>query len=271
MNKISKRTIAAIAAAVFLASSIAFGAEYMKERQGMEDYEEMEQLVELPASQPESTPTLPPEETAPEKPMDPYAVSLAGLDLSKLQAENEDIIAWIFIPDTRISYPVVQGSNNDYYLNHTWKHNQSAIGSIFLECQNRPDFTEYNTIVYGHNLVTNPAMFTGLRQYEDPEFWKEHPSVYILNQEGIYRYNIFAAYNTGVRTIVYGLSITKDSIKEKVIQHAMENTVIDTGIVPEISQNILTLSTCTDTNAVDTRWVVQAVQQEFTPLSEFEK
>ena len=83
MNKISKRTIAAIAAAVFLASSIAFGAEYMKERQGMEDYEEMEQLVELPASQPESTPTLPPEETAPEKPMDPYAVSLAGLDLSK--------------------------------------------------------------------------------------------------------------------------------------------------------------------------------------------
>ena len=270
MKKMSKRTIAAVAAAILLASSIVFGIEYNKERQGMEDYEGIEQLVELPSSVPDSTVTPSTEESTPEKPTDPYAISLAALDLSKLQEENEDIIAWIFIPDTRISYPIVQGTDNNYYLNHTWKHNPTPIGSIFLECQNSLDFKEYNTIVYGHNLVTNPAMFTGLRQYEDPEFWKEHPSVYILNQEGIYRYDIFAAYNTGVRTIVYGLSIAKDSLKEKVIQHAMDNTVIDTGIVPEITQNIVTLSTCTDSNAVDTRWVVQAVQQEFIPLSDFE-
>ncbi len=262
------KIITIVAVAVLLIALIGFGTEYLQEQQAAKDYAELKAIVTVP-TEVVQTPSNPPvTEEVTEETLDPYAESLAALDLTKLQNENEDIVGWIFIPDTRISYPIVQGTDNDYYLNHTWKHNKSSMGSIFLECQNTPDFEEYNTIIYGHNLVNNPAMFTGLRQYEDPTFWKEHPSVYILNQDGVYRYDVFAAYNTGVRTIVYGLSITKDSIKEKVIQHAMDNTMIDTGITPEIDQNIITLSTCTDSNAVDTRWVVQAVQQEFIPLSE---
>ncbi|MFR2213338.1 MAG: sortase domain-bontaining protein [Ruminococcus sp.] len=73
---------------------------------------------------------------------------------------NPEIIAWIRIPDTRIDYPVVQGTDNEYYLKHTFKKTEHVAGSIFLDKDNSPDFSNRKSILYGHNMKDG-SMFRG--------------------------------------------------------------------------------------------------------------
>lgn len=85
---------------------------------------------------------------------------------------------WILIPNTVISYPLLQGEDNQYYLNHTWKKWTSAVGAIFMDSQNNPNLTDFNTIVYGHRM-NNGSMFASLKNYKKQSYWQAHPCVYI--------------------------------------------------------------------------------------------
>ena len=82
-------------------------------------------------------------------------------DFQKLGQMNPDTVAWIYGPDTVIDYPVVQGTDNAYYLNHTVDRTESIIGSIFMECTNKPDFTDDVTVLYGHHIKAG-TMFSSL-------------------------------------------------------------------------------------------------------------
>ena len=91
------------------------------------------------------------------------------MDLPALQQVNSDVIGWIAIPGTEISYPLVQGTDNDYYLTHTWNQNSSAVGAIFMDCRCSADFSGFNTIVYGHRM-NNGSMFAALKHYQKAGF-----------------------------------------------------------------------------------------------------
>lgn len=223
-------------------------------RTGEQEYANAEQLAQLP-EEPEFVPEV----------GDPYAIALAETDLAALREVNSDVIGWISIPNTDVSYPLLQTNDNNYYLKRTWNLTASSVGSIFLECQNAPDFSDFNTIIYGHNM-RNGSMFGGLKQYKNSSYWEEHPSVYIVDDSGVHRYDIFAASEVGVRTIIYGLQITTRALKQDFIDFSLKHSVLDTGIVPTYEDRVLTLSTCTG-NGYSTRWVVQAVLAETTPLS----
>ena len=101
--------------------------------------------------------------------------ALRGLDLEALQEVNGEAGGWLRIPGIAISYPLMFGGDNDYYLNHTWKKETSAVGSIFLDCRNNSDFQDFNTLVYGHRM-RNESMFGLLAGYKDLEFWKRRPA-----------------------------------------------------------------------------------------------
>ncbi len=133
----------------------------------------------------------------PELPPDPEAEKLAKKDLQSLKEVNEDVLGWLLLPETSLSYPVVQGEDNDYYLNHTWDKTASSVGSIFLECQNSPDMDGFSTIIYGHRM-RDGSMFGILREYKNREFWADHPSIYLLTEKGVGRYDIYAAYEADV-------------------------------------------------------------------------
>ena len=192
--------------------------------------------------------------------MDPYADALRNMDFAALQEVNSDVLGWILIPYTRISYPLVQGSDNAYYLNHTWKKTSSSVGSIFLECQNSSSLGDFNTIVYGHRM-RNGSMFASLKYYDQQSYWVEHPRVYIMNKAGMYTYEIFSAYEAGVTEDTYRLGFGGDTQKQAFLDFCVEKSVISTGIVPTVEDRILTLSTCTG-RGHETRWVVQAVLVE---------
>lgn len=197
---------------------------------------------------------------APEKVSDPNLELLADMDLSGLQETNGDVLGWIVIPDTVLSYPLVQGEDNQYYLRHTWQDGQSSVGAIFMECKCSPDLSDFNTILYGHNM-RNGSMFGALHGYKEEDFWKEHPTVYVVTDDAARAYEVYAAFEAGIREIVYRLGIEEQEEKEELIRFCREHSEIDTGVVPTAVDQLLTLSTCTG-RGHDTRWIVQAVLRE---------
>lgn len=185
--------------------------------------------------------------------------ALQNVDISQLQKVNPDIFGWILIPDTSLSYPLLQSGDNQYYLNHNWKLEEDPAGSIFMECQCNQSLDDFNTILYGHRM-RDGSMFAGLKHYEDQEFWRAHPSVYLVNGDGLYSYDIFAAWEAGVTEAPFRLQISDEKERLEFIQVCVEQSVITTGIRPKTDDQILTLATCTGAG-YNTRWVVQAVKR----------
>ena len=186
------------------------------------------------------------------------ARELAGLDLNALRAYNSDVVGWISIPGTVLSYPMVQGPNNDYYLNRNWKKGYNPSGSVFLSSDSSRDLTDFHSIVYGHRMI-NLTMFGSIKYYSGANYWREHPSVYIVLDDTIYRYDIFAAHEVPVNGIVYRLDLERNHLEEEFIRYCTDHSVLKTGLTPKASDRILTLSTCTSTSSETSRWVVHGV------------
>ena len=208
-----------------------FGYHMYQYWQAEQAYEEAEQLVQLPAVEKTPEPSVPvgtpaesetPAETPEPEPtyVDPYADALNNMDFAALRERNEEVLGWIMIPDTRISYPLVQGADNSYYLNHTWRKNYNSVGAIFMECRCSSDLSDFNTIIYGHNM-NDHAMFGDLENYALAEFWKTHPYVYIALDSGVYRYEIFAFFQASVESITYGVEFRKEQTKAGFLKKLM--------------------------------------------------
>lgn len=220
--------------------------------QGAENYEEAEQLAGIVVTEPEE------EEEEEKNPLPQInAENLTNLNLAALQEVNSEVLGWILIPGTPISYPLMDGTDNEYYLNRTWDREWNWMGAIFLEKLSNPNFTDFNTIIYGHN-VRNGHMFSELRNYTEQSYYNGAPVIYIATEDGIARYDIFAAAEVSTESSAFWLDVENENNRQTFIDQALEASQIETGIVPNIDDKILTLSTCTG-NGHATRWVVQAV------------
>lgn len=165
------------------------------------------------------------------------------MDLPALQQVNSDVIGWIAIPGTEISYPLVQGTDNDYYLTHTWNQNSARrrdFHGLPLLCR----FRGFNTIVYGHGM-NNGSMFATLKHYKKQDFLQAHPQVYVTNASGTHAYSIYAAYEAALDGTAYYSAFSDETIKKAFIDEGVSLSVIRTGAVPTVNDHILTLSTCT--------------------------
>ena len=108
-----------------------------------------------------------------------------SVDFDELLAINSDMIAWIrFDEPSIINYPVVKSADNEEYLTKTFAENDNKLGAIFMDMRNNSDFSDRNTIIYGHHLNVSPDMFSRLNLYEDEEFCREHPDFYIYTPDG---------------------------------------------------------------------------------------
>lgn len=196
-----------------------------------------------PASTPRPEGSQPEEEPAPTEepvPLPEAAEPLTAVDLPALQEVNSDVVGWIEIPDV-LSFPLLYTQDNQYYLTHSWNNSYNGCGSIFIECQNQPDFSGFHTIVYGHRM-DNDSMFGVLRFYQEPGYWQEHPLFYIYDGTSIREYEIFSVFEADVQGIVYRLDL--EDKKEEFIRQCIESSEIDTGIVPSPDEQFVTLSTC---------------------------
>lgn len=258
--------------AVFAVSAYMLISRLAQYGKGSETYQEAEQLAVISApaveasrasAAPSSFRSAPetasseagPVSSAEEKQPDP-----SQINLSAVRQYNSDVIGWIEIPGSVVSYPLMQTSDNEYYLTHTWKKQVISVGSIFLDSACSPDLSDFNSIIYGHNML-NGSMFASIYSYRSESYWKSHPNIYITTDGGLRRYAVCAAYQVGVKDLVYQLSFPDTASKQTFLSFAMRHRFYETGEVPEPSDRILTLSTCIGSDD-SVRWVVQAVLRD---------
>ena len=179
------------------------------------------------------------------------------VDFDKLRSVNEDVIGWIYVdalPD--ISYPIVQGKDNQTYLHQTYEKTYNFAGTIFVDYENGSDFNDCNTLVYGHNMK-NGSMFGHLKKFsEDQTLYDNDKYFWILTLDKNYRYEIIAAYTTGVNSDTYTLFKGPGEEFEKYLKTIKGYSEIKTDDTElTIKDKIVTLSTCTGNES--TRFVVQ--------------
>ena len=203
-----------------------------------------------------------PETEAPEvaeerDPIQAVVDSMLAVDLPALQAVNPDVLGWIAIPDTELSYPLLQAEDNEYYLNTTWDLQQNQAGAIFLDYTSQPDLSGFHTIVYGHRW-NDDSMFGSLKYYADKSYRDEHPYVFLSIDGKCNQYEIFAAYEASIYSLTYLIRFDSEQMTRDFLNFCLSQSVWDPGMYLEMGDQILTLSTCTGTGIRTTRWVVQA-------------
>ena len=209
------------------------------------------------ATEAPQTETTPPVPTGDPLPPDINVRYMQQLNIGALQAINPDIIGWIYIPATQVNYPLLHADDNSTYLYSTWDGDSNSAGSIFMEAECSADLTDFNTIIYGHNML-NGSMFATLHRYSDYSFYQAHPYVYIATNDGVYRYEVFGTYSAGIRTDTYGLLTTEEE-KTQAVAHYISRSIWTGERTPTTEDSVLTLSTCIGSGTYATRWVVQAV------------
>ena len=175
------------------------------------------------------------------------------IDFTQLLSVNSDIVGWLRIRALDISYPVVQGKDNDYYLHRTFEKTDNFAGCLFVNSYNMGDFTDQNTIIYGHNMK-NGSMFGKLKNFSDPEVFKKSRYFWIFTPDFIYQYRMFSASVVDKTGLTYQISFTDDEF-DQFISRAYSNSVVDNqGVTVTKEDRIVTLSTCTGDDS--TRFVV---------------
>lgn len=180
---------------------------------------------------------------------------LKEIDFESLQAENEDICGWLEVPGLEISYPVVQGEDNDYYLKRTFRKESNGAGSIFMDMRNDRDLTDRNTIIYGHNMK-NGSMFGKLKQYRDEEVLKDNPVFYYYTPEQTYQCQIISCRTVNAKESEYPVGFQDADSYRDYLERIAEKSWHRSPFHAKEGDRLMMLSTCTGSKTE--RFVVQA-------------
>lgn len=176
---------------------------------------------------------------------------------------NNDIYGWIRIPNTKINYPILQSAEEkEYYLNHTYKKEESIYGAIYSEKINEKNFNEPTTILYGH-AMNDGSMFGDLSKFMNYDFFNKNDKVLIFFKNEQIAYRICAVYRADYEHLYYKYQLnTKENTKKYF--EKIETLVNDRGgnsrEMKYTGKPVLILSTCYQGNVKD-RLVVICIQE----------
>lgn len=177
------------------------------------------------------------------------------INFDELKKTNQDVIGWLYIPDTKIDEPILKGKDNDSYLHTDIYQKSNKAGAIFIDEINKNDFTDDNTIIYGHNMK-NGSRFHDLRYYVKKDYFQEHHQVYIYLPDGnIQVYQVFASMIINAYSDLYQKGIDY----KKYIQN-IQNVASVYEEANEKQAPLIMLSTCY--NGTDDRYVVYGQLKE---------
>ena len=245
----------------------------MEYKASRDEYKELENFVQL-EDDPEEimpTPKAPDKETAETQAVKPTATPLEkievkyhdkfpamSVDFASLEAMNSDFVGWLYIPGISLSYPMVLGTDNDYYLTHTFQKEENKSGALFLDQMTANPFEDYNTIVHGHNMKDG-SMFAKLKYfYQDTRTYAADPYFYIYTDGKAYKYLIFSYYVTQNTSDTYQIPMVEESYQEYK-QYALNCAAYKNVEGIPASAPIVTLSTCHGATYTDLRLVVHGI------------
>ena len=186
------------------------------------------------------------------------------VNFDELEAINSDIYAWIYVPNTKVDYPVVRSESDGddtFYLNHDIYRQYLFSGSIFSELINKADMSDPISVFYGHNML-NGSMFASLHKFEDKSFFDENNTMFVITKDRVYTYLIYAAYTYDDRRIITKSMLNDSEAVSEYFESSLNPHSLDANVREgvKLSENdrVLVLSTCNN-NSSNTRYLVQGV------------
>lgn len=172
----------------------------------------------------------------------PHETAPIEVDFEVLAETNKDIVGWLYCEDTPINLPVVQAADNAYYLDRMFDRTGNGSGTLFVDFRNAGDFSDNNTIIYGHNMK-NKKMFGTLPDYKKQEFFDEHPVMWLLTPSADYKIELVAGIVTPMLSDVYAFDLPDEDVLATVRQ-AMADSTFTSDVEVELGDRFVTLSTC---------------------------
>ena len=187
-------------------------------------------------------------------------LSAISIDWDALKAINGDIVGWVYIPHTRINYPIVRADDNDYYLSHDFEYQEGWIarcGTPFMDYRNERDWSDLANFVYGHHL-NDGTMFADITGLKEQKRFDECRTVYLLTPQGNYRLRSFSlvhcsAYDPIVQTKFYSAGEFESYVQDK-----MNRSIVAVGSVPAASEigKVFAFTTCDGEYLIDARHIL---------------
>lgn len=251
-KNVSRIVISIVLAAVLLGCAGIFVGKVLRQKQAEDTYQTLREESRNEGKTAEAGKT---ESETPEELKETEAIPYEGIpdvDFAKVRETNGDICAWITMPGTVIDYPILRnGASSDphdtYYLDTTVDGVSGLPGSIYMEPCNSPEFTDFNTLIYGHDMK-NGTMFAGLHQLADDSFFAEHEYVYVITPEKILVYRIFGLVYYDDRHIMMNFDFTQEGQRQAFLDSLYANRDMRDkfreGVEATADSRMITLSTC---------------------------
>lgn len=162
---------------------------------------------------------------------------------NSIVSTNKDVVGWIKVPSTSIDYPVLKGTDNDFYLNHNINKKPSSRGSIFMDFRNNGEGTEPNTIIYGHNMKDG-SMFGEIKKYKSKDFLKNNSIIEFNTLYETIKWEIFSVYVTDVDFNYIKTDFNDLEERGEFIESLRKKSIHKRDVKLAEDDSILTLSTC---------------------------
>ena len=187
-----------------------------------------------------------PQKTQAQQPSIPFQeeiqLELPQVDFEALADINPEVVGWLYCPNTVISYPVPQGENNSYYLNHLFDGTRNSAGSLFLDsrCQG---LTGQNSVIYGH-YMKNGTLFASLSKYQEQAYYEAHPELFLITPENTLTIRLFSAYIAGENDDAWQLTFSSQEEYGAWLERILERSCFTSEVIPQSTDRVITLSTC---------------------------
>lgn len=252
-----RKVITALLVIICLLCLAGAGAIFYGYHVGEESYNKVQAHVSMPATA-ETIMTTP-------------VAEASFVDWDALRAINPDIVGWLYMPGTPINYPVMHGTDNDYYLHHDFYGSEGVVanyGSIYLAAENAGDFSDTNNILFGHHL-NNGTMFSAISNMGDPEAFNATRTSYLLTPEGNYELTSFAILHVASDDPIAQLTFADQEAYVEYLQDKVNRSEVAATDLPDLGNldKTFLFSTC-DNLYTNGRWVLCNYVSNFVAADE---
>ena len=171
------------------------------------------------------------------------------VDFNKLKEQNNETIAWLKVNNTNVEYTVVKGTNNSFYLNHSFDKSNNSAGWIFADYRNKFDNTDKNIVIYGHNM-RDGSMFGSMLNILNAKWYEneENTNITLYTENEKCMYKVFSVYKIENEDYYIKTEFKNDNEFEEFIKTLKKRSIKDFNVDVSKDDNILTLSTCANNN-----------------------
>ncbi len=170
--------------------------------------------------------------------------ALCAVDFDALRALCPDAVAWLSGCGGALETPIVQGSDNEFYLTHLPDGTPNFLGAAFLDARARAAFSDDQSLVYGHHMDTGGGVFAPLLEYSDAAFARRNPSFTLHTPDGCYTAEVFAAFSVSADEYVRAVEFAGADEWLAWIDWARGRSDVSFSVSPTPADRVLTLCTC---------------------------